>query len=168
MLKVISFVALCLFMIGCSAEKKSGVTPHLYQSVTSNKAVLLQSGKNKRYCAMCGMDLVKYYKTNHAAIYKNKQYQYCSLHCLQDHLGKGVTLKNPMVVDVASLKFISVINAKYIVGSRKRGTMSHISKYAFSSMKDAKEFQKRFGGKIMDFNGARKKAQEDFNFKRKY
>jgi len=40
--------------------------------------------------------------------------------------------------------------------------MSRKSKYAFSTKDDAKKFQTKFGGKIMDFNGARKVAQEDF------
>jgi len=168
MLKVISFITVCLFIVGCGADKSSSVKPNIYQSVTKNKAVLLQKGENKKYCAMCGMNLVKYYKTNHAAMYKNKQYQYCSIHCLEEHLEKGITLKNPMVVDISSLNFIPVMDAVYVVGSKKKGTMSHVSKYAFKSLRDAKDFQKEFGGEIMDFNGARKKAQEDFKFKRKY
>ena len=168
MLKIVSFIAICLVMVGCTTDNGPKVKSRMYQSVSADKAILLQKGKNKRYCARCGMDLVKYYKTNHAAIYKGKQYQYCSIHCLEEHLGKGVTLKNPEVVDVASLKFISVANAKYVVGSKKRGTMSHVSKYAFSSLDDAKKFQVKYGGEIMSFSGARAKAQEDFKFKRKY
>ena len=168
MIKIISFVAVCLMMVGCGTDKGPKVKSRMYQSVTADKAILLQSGKNKRYCARCGMDLVRYYKTNHAAIHKGKQYQYCSIHCLEDHLGEGVTLKNPQVVDVASLKFISVADAKYVVGSKKRGTMSRVSKYAFSSLDDAKKFQAKYGGEVMSFNGARAKAQEDFKFKRKY
>ncbi len=184
MLKIISFIAICLVMIGCTTDngpkaksnigsvtkttKTSKVKSKLYQSVNKNQAILLQKGKDKRYCARCGMDLVKYYKTSHAAIYKGKQYQYCSIHCLEEHLGKGVTLKNPQVVDVTSLKFISVANAKYVVGSKKKGTMSRVSKYAFSSLDDAKKFQAKYGGEIMSFNGARAAAQKDFKFKRKY
>ncbi len=168
MLKLISFVLLVVIMSGCGTNNDLKVKSSLYQSVTPDKAVLLQKGKNKRYCARCGMKLARYYKTNHAAIYKGKQYQYCSIHCLEEHLGKGVTLKNPQVVDVASLKFISVGDAKYVVGSKKRGTMSRVSKYAFASLDDAKKFQAKYGGEIMSFNGARKVAEEDFKFKRKY
>jgi len=167
MLKIVSFIAVCLMMVGCGTETPK-VKSRLYQSVSADKAVLLQKGKNKNHCVRCGMDLVRYYKTNHAAIYKGKEYQYCSIHCLEDHLGEGVTLKNPQVVDVATLKFISVADAKYVVGSTKRGTMSRVSKYAFATLDDAKKFQAKFGGEIMSFNGARNKAQEDFKFKRKY
>ena len=168
MLKVISFMIVGLIMVGCGVDKGPSVKSSRYQSVTPDKAVLLQSGKNKRYCSRCGMDLAKFYKTNHVAVHKGKVYQYCSIHCLEDHLREGITLKNPRVVDVASLKFISVADAKYVVGSKKPGTMSRVSKYAFASLDDAKKFQAKYGGEIMSFSGARAKAQEDFKFKRKY
>jgi len=168
MLRVVNFVILTIIMVGCGTNNDLKVKSSMYQSVSPSKAILLQKGKNKRYCARCGMNLTRYYKTNHAAVYKGNQYQYCSIHCLEEHLGNGVTLKNPQVVDVASLKFISVADAKYVVGSKKRGTMSRVSKYAFASLDDAKKFQAKYGGEIMSFNGARTIAQKDFKFKRKY
>ena len=108
------------------------------------------------------MNLVRYYKTSHSAEHKGKKYQYCSIHCLEDHLGEGISLKNPKVVDIASLKFISVGEAYYVDGSSKRGTMRRVSKYAFKNLKDAKKFQSEFGGKIMDFQAAREITKEDF------
>ena len=162
MFKILSFTAFLLLLVGCGIEKSPSIKSHMYQSVNENEATLVQSGKNKRYCVKCGMDLVRYYKTSHAATYKGRDYQYCSIHCLEDHLGDGITLKNPRVVDVASLQFIPVMSAYYVVGSKKRGTMSRTSKYAFSTQDDAKKFQAKFGGEIMDFNGAREVAQEDF------
>ena len=108
------------------------------------------------------MNLVRFYKTSHTAEYKEKYYQYCSIHCLEEHLGEGIALKNPKVVDISSLKLISVAKAYYVVGSAKRGTMSRKSKYAFQNIEDAQKFQAEYGGKIMDFSQARKIAQEDF------
>ncbi len=162
MFKIISLIALAFLIAGCGPDKSPSVKSSMYQSVNENEATLVQSGKDKRYCVICGMDLVKFYKTSHTSTYKGKNYQYCSIHCLEEHLGEGITLKNPKVVDVASLKLIPVSQAYYVVGSKKRGTMSRKSKYAFSTKDDAKKFQTKFGGKIMDFNGAREVAQEDF------
>jgi len=136
----------------------------MFQTVDKKDAILVQEGKNKQYCVICGMDLVKYYKTSYSATYNEKEYQYCSLHCLSDHLGEGIELKNPKVVDVVTLKLIPVLEAYYVVGSKKRGTMSKVSKYAFSTLKDAQDFQSKFGGEIMDFYGAREKAKEDFKY----
>lgn len=167
MLKSFITLSLALFFIGCGSSSPSTHTHNLFQSVAQKDAILVQDGKDKRYCVRCGMDLVKYYKTSHSASsVDGKNYQYCSIHCLEDHLGDGVTLKNPQVVDMSSLKFISVADATYVVGSSKKGTMSKTSKYAFSSLEDAKKFQAEFGGEIMDFNKALEKAKEDFKYYR--
>ncbi len=162
MLKVLSAFIIGLLLVGCGVDKEPHVSSKMFQSVGENEAVLLQSGKDKRYCARCGMDLVKFYKTSHSATHNEKQYQYCSIHCLEDHLGEGITLKNPKVVDVDSLKFIDVTKAFYVVGSKKRGTMSSVSKYAFADKKMAEKFQTLYGGEIMNFSNALKIAKEDF------
>lgn len=160
MIKIFGLIAVALLILGCSQAQTRSNKP--FQMVEEKEAILVQSGKDKRYCVKCGMDLVRYYKTSHTAQEGKHNHQYCSIHCLEDHLGEGITLKNPKVVDVSSLKLISVKDAFYVVGSKKRGTMSRVSKYAFSSFEDAKNFQDEFGGEIMDFNSAREKAQEDF------
>jgi len=164
MLKLLTAMIISLLFIGCTAGKSPHAESSMFQTVTPELATLVQDAYEKNTCYMCGMDLVKHYKTNHSATYGNKKYQYCSLHCFEDHLGQGITLKNPKVVDVASLGFINVADAYYVVGSKKRGTMSRVSKYAFLKEEDAKKFNSINGGLIMDFNGARKKAQEDFKY----
>jgi len=134
----------------------------LFQTVDAKDAVLIQKGPNREHCAICGMNLIKYYKTNHAAKLEGKNIQYCSIHCLAKHINEGAELENPMVVDVASLKFIPVTEAFYVVGSDVSGTMTKTSKYAFKSLEDAKKFQKLHGGKILDFYSAWQMAKKDF------
>lgn len=154
-------VVILLFFAGC-AQKELSSKQVIFQSVDEKDAVLLQDGADKNYCPRCGMDLVKYYKTSHSASDEKKVYQYCSIHCLEEHLGDGIELKNPLVVDVTSLKFIDATKAYYVVGSRMRGTMSKISKYAFLNQEDAKKFQSQNGGEIMDFYKALEVARGDF------
>jgi len=162
MFKVYIVVAVAFLLVGCGPDKKPRVKSSMFQSVSSQEATLVQNGKDKGSCLICGMNLVKYYKTSHAATHNAKHIQYCSIHCLEEQLGEGITLENPKVVDVESLKFINVGDAFYVVGSKKRGTMSRVSKYAFADKKIAEKFQAKYGGEIMDFNGALKKAKEDF------
>ena len=162
MLKIAMSAFVILVLSGCTKSGSVLPTHKPFQSVDEKEAILVQEGKDRKYCVRCGMKLSRYYKTSHKAKIGDKNYQYCSFHCLEDHLGEGVRLKNPEVVDVASLKFISVMDAYYVVGSSKKATMSRVSKYAFKSLADAKEFQKLYGGKIMNFNEARKVVQEDF------
>jgi len=182
MLKAILISLSVIFLSGCMTDinkptpktstKKSKETKisepvttknMMYQTVAKKDAVLVQKGKNKEDCFVCGMNLVKFYKTNYSATDSSgKVHQYCSLHCLAEDLSKGAKLENPKVVDVKSLKFIPVQEAYFVVGSKKPGTMSKVSKYAFKSIEDAKKFQAENGGKIVDFYSAWQEAKKDF------
>ncbi|HIP13865.1 MAG TPA: hypothetical protein EYG74_00065 [Sulfurimonas autotrophica] len=169
MVKLILVSLSLVILTGCSAvtkkvvPQKSNKTVHkMFQSVSKEQAILLQKGKNREYCHICGMNLVKFYKTSHAAKEGDVVHQYCSIHCLTKDIKEGAELENPQVVDVSSLKFIPVTEAYYVVGSKKPATMSRVSKYAFKSLKDAKKFQSKYGGKIVDFYSAWQIAKKDF------
>ena len=150
----------------CGGAMKASAKPKkmmkMFQSVSKEKATLLQDGKAKAFCPECGMTLPMFYKTNHAATVNGKVKQYCSIHCLAEDLQKGTKLTEMKVVDVATLKFIPVEKATYVVGSRKKGTMSAVSKYAFAKKADAEAFAKENGGKVTDFDGALEAAKAEF------
>ncbi len=139
----------------------------MFQSVPRNKAIILQKGENRDSCSVCGMKLAMFYKTNHAAHTKDgKVHQYCSIHCLvNEQKIKKNPLKEIKVVDTKTLKFIDAKSAFYVVGSKKQGTMSKVSKYAFANKEDAIEFSQKYGGKIVDFEYASKVALRDFKAK---
>lgn len=140
-----------------------GSTTQMFQSVPFSKATLLQEGKDKGSCPVCGMKLPLFYKTNHAAIHEYKNRQYCSIHCLaQDLHVKHLELSEIRVVDTDSLRFIDAKSAFYVIGSKKPATMSLVSKYAFENEAEAKEFVKLYGGKITDFKEALSLALKDF------
>jgi nitrous oxide reductase accessory protein NosL len=123
-----------------------------FRVVDAKLAQILQEGKAKMFCPVCGMTLPMYYRTNHAATVKNSTHQYCSIHCMFEEamLGNAIP-KNPQVVDNDTLKFIKSEEAYYVVGSAKPGTMSTVSKYAFGSEKSAQAFAKEFGGEMMRY-----------------
>jgi len=169
MLKFILIPLSLMLLSGCTpAPKKTAslkvkkISHTMFQTVPKKRALLLQKGKEKAYCHVCGMNLVKFYKTSHAAKEGDVEHQYCSIHCLTKDIKDGAELENPEVVDVSSLKFIPVTEAYYVVGSKKPATMSRISKYAFKSLSDAKIFQAKYGGKIVDFYSAWQIAKKDF------
>lgn len=140
----------------------NGQAKEMFQSVDKNKATLLQNGNEKDSCYKCGMNLIKFYKTSHASSIEGKNFQYCSFHCLADHLADGLSLEDPKVVDIGSLNFIDIRAAYYVVGSKIKGTMSRISKYAFSKESDAKVFKAKNGGEIMNFFDAIEVVKKDF------
>ncbi|QOP40687.1 nitrous oxide reductase accessory protein NosL [Sulfurimonas marina] len=167
MLKNIILAVFLIGFVGCSQKSEMPHHTHakpkvMFQTVSEKDAILVQEGKEKYHCHLCGMNLVKFYKTGYIAEDESRKYQYCSIHCLADHLNQGVELKNPKVINVTTLKPIPVLEAYYVVGSKVRGTMSRVSKYGFGTLEAAKQFQKKHGGDIMDFNGALKEAQKDF------
>ena len=124
-----------------------------FRAVPMNQAILLQKGKNKKYCPVCGMTLPMFYKTNHAASHNGHAKQYCSITCeVEDAVVNGTKLTNFRVVDNDTLKFIDSKKAFFVVGSKKPGTMSVVSKYAFSSKKSAQKFANKNGGEVMKFN----------------
>jgi len=135
----------------------------MFQTVNPSEATLVQTNKAKKFCPICGMTLPMFYKTNHSAIHDEETKQYCSLHCVVEDIEINKSdLKSIKVVDVPSLKFIAADTATYVVGSKKKGTMSMISKYAFANKNDAKKFAKEFGGKVTNFAGAYGEAKKDF------
>jgi len=137
-----------------SKGKAQGKGMANYRAVPTKDAQILQDGKNKMYCPICGMTLSQFYKTNHAADdAKGNTHQYCSIVCaMEDAVVNGKKLTNYKVVDNSTLKFIDSKDAFFVVGSKKPGTMSVVSKYAFGQKADAQKFADQNGGKIMSFN----------------
>lgn len=141
----------------------SHASSKMFQSVSLKDAKILQTGENRTSGAVCGMNLPKFYKTNHSATLNGKVKQYCSIHCLSEDLKiNNLPLENIQVVDVTSLDFIDATKAFYIVGSSKKGTMTGISKYAFKDKEQALGFQKKFGGELKTFDETVQIALKDF------
>ena len=135
----------------------------MFQTVSPAEATLVQTNKTKKFCPICGMTLPMFYKTNHSSTHDGHAKQYCSIHCVvEDVEMNNADLKDIKVVDVTSLEFIDANKAFYVVGSKKKGTMSMISKYAFADLNNASKFAKEFGGTVMDYNAAYAEAKKDF------
>ncbi|MRI59056.1 MAG: nitrous oxide reductase [Epsilonproteobacteria bacterium] len=123
---------------------------------------LLQEGPAKMWCSVCGMNLAKFYRTNHAVVLKDgSKKQFCSMHCLAALYPQiKDKIKEILVVDAKSGKFIPVGYAWYVVGSKVPGTMSKVSKIAFGSKEEALAFAKEYGGEVMRFDEAFAKQLE--------
>ena len=168
MFRVILAILAIWMMSGCSdvSPKRMNDT---FRSVPISKAKIYQSGKHKDSCAICGMNLPKFYKTNHLATLKDgSKRQYCSLHCVvYDNEFNKTDLLNLKVVDAKTLKLVPALKAYYVVGSSKPATMSRVSKYAFAKKSDAIAFAKQNGGKVMKFYDAYAEATKDFSKRRR-
>ena len=123
---------------------------------------LVQVGKHKHWCPVCGMSLKKFYKTSHTSKQKSSTpKQYCSMRCLVvDMQDNEINTKDVKVVDASTQKLINATTAFYVVGSDIRGTMSKVSKLAFGDAESAEDFSMENGGDIVSFDKALKMAQE--------
>jgi len=161
--KLILILLSGLLLSGCGNPSPKHMGKR-FQSVPESKAKIVQKGEQKEACAICGMHLATFYKTNHAATLKDgSKRQYCSLHCVvHDNEINKTDLINLKVVDTKTLRFIPALSAYYVVGSNKPATMSKTSKYAFAKKSDAQAFAKTNGGKVMKFYEAYDVATKDF------
>jgi len=108
-------------------------------------------------CPVCNMDIHKYYKTSHAVVYNDgKKEHFCSMRCLAKTMKKRKDIKAIYAVDASTNKLINAKSATYVVGSDIPNTMG-ANQVAFASKSSAKAFQKKHGGKIVDFSTALKK-----------
>jgi len=147
---------LLVFTIGLQAQES-------FLKHASSKVELTQSGEGKHWCPACGMKIESYYKTSHSAKLKmnGNDRQYCSIRCLAvDMKEYGIDLNSVKVVDAKTEKLFFALKAFYLVDSKIMGTMSKVSKLAFEKKSDAQEFQKLYGGKIVDFKTALTMANE--------
>ncbi len=125
---------------------------------------IIQDGKAKAWCSICGMDLKMFYRTNHAVALKDgSKKQYCSIRCLaHDFPQIKSNIKTIYAVDAKTAKLIDATKAYYLVGSRAKGTMTRVSKLAFKNANDAKTFAKQNGGgKVVSFDEAFARAKAD-------
>ena len=165
-IKSIFAISTTLLLLGCASNQTTTAkySNIRYQSVTAKEATLVQKGKQKNSCIICGMDLKTFYKTSYSAETKNRtKKQYCSLHCVvHDNEINKTDLLNLKAVDISTLKLIPANSAYFVVGSSKPATMSRVSKYAFAKKADAKKFSKKFGGKVMNFYDTYSVSMKDF------
>ncbi|MEA2049799.1 MAG: nitrous oxide reductase accessory protein NosL [Campylobacterota bacterium] len=134
----------------------------------TNNPILTQKGESKHWCPVCGMKIKNYYKTSYTAKLKMNGIvrQYCSIRCLVvDMQEYGIEQSSIKVVDAKTEKLIDAASAYYLINSKIMGTMSKNSKLAFKNKNDAKEFQKKYNGKIVSFevalNEAKKSLKKD-------
>ena len=136
-----------------------------FSKLATKQPVLVQQGKEKPWCPICGMSIKKFYKTSHLAMLQTgKNRQYCSIRCLAVDMQKNdIDKKTIQVIDAKTEKPIDATSAFYVVGSKVFGTMSKVSKLAFKDREDALNFIKHYKGKIVSFDTALTMAQNSLN-----
>lgn len=133
-----------------------------FSKTATLEPVLTQTGTQKHWCPVCGMNIKMFYKTSHTAkLHNQTPRQYCSMRCLAADMQEyGIDTNYVKVVDAQSEKLIDATMAFYVVGSKVQGTMSKVSKLAFKNEVDAQSFAKKNSGKVVGFKTALSIAQK--------
>lgn len=115
-----------------------------------------QKYADKERCDNCGMDRNKWARTRYEFKNSKGSFNTCSINCLA-----AVSMKlkeDAKHVKVAEYlhpeNMLDAEKAFFVVGSTAPGTMSPISKIAFSSKEEAEKFSSRYGGTVTNFEGA--------------
>jgi len=133
-----------------------------FSKEATTEPILVQDGKSKHWCPVCGMSIKKFYKTSHTSTLENgKKRQYCSIRCVavdkQEYKIDKSTIK---VIDAKTENLIDSVTAYYVIGSKAKGTMTKVSKFAFANKVDAQAFIKKFGGKLSTFDDTMNLAEK--------
>ncbi len=94
---------------------------------------------------------------------------YYSINCSSialDNYSKQV--KDIFRIDYGLTKYYNVNDLYYVIGTNLRGTMTSISKFAFSDIEKAKSFKETFEGKqIVGYKDAYKMSIEEIKSRKK-
>jgi len=118
--------------------------------------------EEQKYCPLCSMNLKMFWKTTQWLTFSDgKRTGYCSIHCASIVYQKRPTeIDLWQVADYDAKKLIDGRKAHFLIGSDLPGTMTPVSKLAFSSLDVAKRYQKEHGGSIGTLDDALKRAIE--------
>jgi nitrous oxide reductase accessory protein NosL len=114
-------------------------------------------------CDNCGMDRNKWARTRHEFKTTKRTFYTCAIFCVA-----VMSLKikeEPRDVKVAEYlnptKMLDADKAFYVMGSAAPGTMTRVSKIAFSNKKEAVAFAAKYGGQVVRFQDALAVARKE-------
>ncbi len=115
-------------------------------------------------CDNCGMDRNRWARTRYEFETSKGRFYTCSIHCVAV-LAYFKAKEVPRNVKVAEYmrpeRMIDAEKAIFVIGSYAPGTMSPVSKIAFSSREEAERFAMKYGGRIADFKTTLSEAKKE-------
>lgn len=131
---------------------------------------LLSTDKYNTYCSYSAKNLIDTYKTNYIAYLTDSSVkQYASLRFLAEDLAAIQSrIKDIKVVDFDTQKIIDAQKAFYLVNSKLRSKYSKFSKVAFKNKETALRYQKKYKGKIREFDFVLYMGKKDIELDQSY
>lgn len=117
-----------------------------------------------RFCRHCGMDRKMYAFSRMMLIYADgTRSGVCSIHCAVTDMGesRGTALEKILVADRVSRELIPADRAFWVMGGRKRGVMTGLPTWAFSTRSAAEAFVADNGGRPADWGEVLSSARSE-------
>ena len=115
-------------------------------------------------CQKCRMDRTTFAHSRMLLEYAdNSVVGLCSLHCVAEELVQHPekSVKSLKVADYQTKELIDAKTAVWVIGGSKKGVMTFVPKWAFSTNEEAQVFVKENGGEVTTFDAALKSAKEE-------
>lgn len=120
--------------------------------------------KSHPSCRHCGMDRSRFAHSRMLLTYSDGMIVgVCSIHCAA--LDMAVHLSKPIdtiqVADYQTQQLVDAEAARWVLGGRRPGVMTHRAKWAFANSESANGFLQEYGGEAADFPVTLKAAYQD-------
>ncbi len=148
-------VIMAILLSSCSSKKESSPFAHPIK----NPPAFTRHVR----CDNCGMDRNKFARTRYVFDTEKGRFYTCSIACLVVLcMKKNVSPRNVKVAEyLRPTSMIDAEKAVFVIGSKAKGTMTKVSKIAFSDRQKAIRFTKKYGGTIATFQDALEIAKEE-------
>ncbi len=143
------------------------LTTHLFADFSKEATVqpkLFQSGGEKLWSPITGQKIAKFYKTTYMAklTSNGRLRQYSSINeLLMDAKESGIDIDSTRVIDAKTQKYIDAKSAYFLLNSTIEPTFGIVGTLAFQNQKTALVFEKKYGGKIVNFKEVLHVAQKN-------
>ncbi len=109
-------------------------------------------GKKLGICSACGMDVFEKMMTRVEIAVEDTIYHACGIGCATAIM-EGKNVKDVKVIDFKTFKLVDARKSWFVVGSVISPVRAMLPEFSFASKKEADEFTKIYGGKVLDYQG---------------
>jgi copper chaperone NosL len=148
-------VMLCLVLLSMGGQ--AAYAGHDHQHAEEISIPAQADIKKNPDCQQCGMDRDKFSHSRMLITYADgSSVATCSISCaateMKHNPGKSIT--SIQVADYVTNNLIDARKALWVLGGRKRGVMTPVAKWAFTTREDAEKFVQVNGGRITGYDEA--------------
>jgi nitrous oxide reductase accessory protein NosL len=112
-------------------------------------------------CSVCGMEVFEKMMTRVEILVDTAVYHACGIGCATVIIDEHNTdIKDIKVIDFKTFKLVNARKVLFVIGSVITPVRAMLPEFSFSKKKDAEDFVKIYGGRILNYEEMTKLARE--------